>query len=67
MRGAKLIVLTLLFACAALYFAFGILLTISESKNEAAGQSFLFHGAGLVASIALLIWGIIMLVRGSRG
>ena len=48
MKGARLIVLTVLFACIALYFAFGILLTIPYAKREAAGQSFLFHGVGLV-------------------
>jgi hypothetical protein len=67
MKGAKLIALVVLFACVALYFAFCILLTIPYAKREAAGQSFLFHGVGLVVSGALLMWAITKLVRGSRG
>jgi len=67
MSRTTLIVLTALFACAALYFTFGIMLTVAEAKTEAAGQSFLFHGVGLVASVVLLIWGIITLIRGLRG
>lgn len=67
MKGAKLIVLTVLFACIALYFAFCILLTVPYAKRDAAGQSFLFHRIGLVVFGVLLIWAITKLVRGSRG
>jgi hypothetical protein len=67
MKGAKLIVLTVLFAGIALYFAFCILLTVPYAKRDAAGQSFFFHGMGLVVFGILLIWAITKLVRGSRG
>jgi len=66
MRGAKLVVLTVLFACITLYFAFGILLAVPYAKRDAAGESFLFHGVGLIVSGTLLLWGITKLVRGSR-
>jgi hypothetical protein len=67
MKGAVLVVLTVLFACSVLYFAFCILLTVPYAKREAAGESFLFHGAGFVVSAGLLAWGILVLIRNSRG
>jgi hypothetical protein len=67
MNRGVLITLTVLSACAVLYFAFCLLLTIPYNRREAATESFVFHGAGLAVTALALISCIRGLMKSAGG